>query len=859
MHVLSVTVKKENYVDKTFTKTVSVVQELQEPTYSFTPDFTTESNGQWIEVENDDSEITCTITADTDCTLEVTDDFNSLSATTTVNTCNFTVKGIGQHNLTVKVKRQNYVTKTFTKTVTVVQQLQPPTYSFDPGHTQASNGQWIEVADDNTQINCTVTADSGCTLEITDNLNNRSITTATNYGTLTTSGINDHTLTVKVKKSNYVTRTFTKTFKVVQELQEPTYSFTPNFTTESNGQWIEVENGNSEITCTMTDATGCTLEVTDNFNNTSTPITVNNNKFTIKGIGQHNLTIKVKKQNYETKTFTKTVTVVQQLQPPSYSFDPGHTQASNGQWIEVAGDNTQINCTVTADSGCTLEITDNINNLSTTTATNYGTLATRGINDHTLIVKVKKTNYVTRTFTKTFKVVQELQEPTYSFTPNFTTESNGHWIEVENGNSEITCTMTADTGCTFEVTDVFDNTSTPITVNTNRFTVKGIGQHNLTVKVKKQNYVTKTFTKTVTVVQKLQEPTLKLYKESSRETTVNSSTDYEGDASYSSYTNYNVTLDGDGNAVLYFTFTSPDGATIKVTDKAADNSTSTTNGGTGSFTKLGPHDVSIEVTKTNYHKQVFNEKIYVQGILSAPEFKANGTKQSDSGDGSSAVNAEKWQFSYLTYEAMEWWIEPGNTDNTTTVKYNGSTINPSASPLVPNNTFCLLIEQTRNYCKSLQTTKYVDVKIKPITVKLGKSYLYCDFDDGAAGDAVEIYGKVHLGYDNSYTCLKTFNSNYDYYTPFEWGEFTKDRSPQYTLNSPSDSLHYYSEGMYEDDVTGDDELENVSKSVTLSYLAEQYRLGKPANNFDNVKLEVFNSGTAGDTRMGHRIMFNLSE
>ncbi|MBP5176031.1 MAG: hypothetical protein ILP07_08985 [Treponema sp.] len=462
-----------------------------------------------------------------------------------------------------------------------------------------------------------------------------------------------------------------------------------------------------------------------------------------------------------------------------------------------------------------------------------------------------------RTFTKTVKVVQKLQPPSYSFNPALTQESGSGWIEVDGDSSQITCTVTAAAQCSLEVTDSFNNRSTSASVNYCTLTTSGIGDHTITVKVRGANYVERTFTKTVKVVQKLQKPTLKLYKESSRTTEVSPADDYEGDSAYSSYTCYNVTLDGDGNAALYFTFTSPDGATIKVTDLTADNTSSTTNGGTGSFTKLGPHDVSIEVTKNNYHKQVYNEKIYVQGVLSAPEFKAQGTKQSDSGDGSSAVNAEKWQFSYLTYAAMEWWIEPGNTDNTIDVKYNGTTINPSASPLVPNNTYCHSITQSRQYCKKLVTTKYINVKINPVTVSLGTCYLYCDFDDGSAGDKLEIYGKVHLGNNSGYNCLRTFDGAE--FTPKIWDWFNKDRSPTYTFTSPSDSLHYYSEDMYEDDVSGDDDIGRVSKSVTLEFLAEKYRAGRPTNQFDEVKLEVFNNDRADETRMGHRIMFNLSE
>ncbi|MBP5176030.1 MAG: hypothetical protein ILP07_08980 [Treponema sp.] len=425
-HTLIATIHKQYCLDVSLTRKIKIAKRLESPVYSFTTyglSGNTMSGFEVIEVPETCSLETYTIrpaAADGAAYISGTVTGSGINHTFSDETQSSGSLPIGEYTISVIVSKEYMTPRPFEKKIKVVQSLQAPSYSFNPGLTQESGGQFIEVDGNSDSISYTVSSESGCTLEVTDSRDNQTHISSGNSYDGTMSGLGQHTLTVKVKKQNYVERTFTKTVTVVQKLQEPTYSFTPNFTTESNGQWIEVDDNSSQITCTVTAESGCTLELTDGLNNLSASANQNTCTLTTCGIDDHTFTVKVKKDNYVERTFTKTVKVVQKLQPPTYSFNPGLTRESNYEWIEVDGDSSQISCTVTAESGCTLEVTDSVNNRSVSANQNYCTLTTSGIDDHTITVKVRRANYVERIFTKTVKVVQKLQPPTYSFNPGLT-------------------------------------------------------------------------------------------------------------------------------------------------------------------------------------------------------------------------------------------------------------------------------------------------------------------------------------------------------------------------------------------------------------------------------------------------------
>jgi hypothetical protein len=189
----------------------------------------------------------------------------------------------------------------------------------------------------------------------------------------------------------------------------------------------------------------------------------------------------------------------------------------------------------------------------------------------------------------------------------------------------------------------------------------------------------------------------------------------------------------------------------------------------------------------------------------------------------------------------------GNTGNTVSI----SDFTPDAEGkvyLYPDIKYSLSVKQTRTYCKTKFSTKLVSIKVKPVKVTLGDCYLYCDFDD--AGDQNEIAGKVHIGKNGSFQVLRDFGGGTDF-AQYKWDPFKKDNNPTYYLEKITDNISYKSSGMYEDDGSGDDDIDEVDTYETLSKLAGDYRAGK------EVKIEVWNNDSS--EKMGHKIMLNLSD
>ncbi len=222
----------------------------------------------------------------------------------------------------------------------------------------------------------------------------------------------------------------------------------------------------------------------------------------------------------------------------------------------------------------------------------------------------------------------------------------------------------------------------------------------------------------------LGKPVIKYYSDATYSTQLNPTNDNQDpDPKYKTYSNYNVNVDNSGNANLYYKVRWPGDAeipadvTVTVNCQKSDGG-SETKGSTGSLA-LGPYILKIQVSKTGYVSQEFeDEKVYVQGILTEPTFlSSNGSKREDSGSGSSMADAEKWQFSYLDYDVMECYINPGNRGNDITVYSGSDELNVDDFSLAPDITHYLRIVQTKNYCKTLETKKYVNVTIKPITVE----------------------------------------------------------------------------------------------------------------------------------------------
>ncbi|MBR7081079.1 MAG: hypothetical protein IKI40_11280, partial [Treponema sp.] len=233
--------------------------------------------------------------------------------------------------------------------------------------------------------------------------------------------------------------------------------------------------------------------------------------------------------------------------------------------------------------------------------------------------------------------------------------------------------------------------------------------------------------------------------------------------------------------------------------------------------------------------------VYIQGILS--DVTWNFSENSSGTEDGYTV----YKFSYLNSENMWLKTPAGNTGNTVSI----SDFTPDAQGkvyLYPDIKYSLSVKQTRLYCKTKFSTKLVSIKVKPVKVTLGACSLYCDFDD--AGKTNEIAGKVHIGKNGSFETLRDFGGGTDF-AQYKWDEFKKDINPTYYLEKITDNISYKSSGMYEDDSSGDDDIDEVDTYETLAKLAGDYRAGK------EVKIEIWNNDSS--ERMGHKIMLNLSD
>ncbi|MBQ2205739.1 MAG: hypothetical protein II413_00860, partial [Treponema sp.] len=359
--------------------------------------------------------------------------------------------------------------------------------------------------------------------------------------------------------------------------------------------------------------------------------------------------------------------------------------------------------------------------------------------------------------------------------------------------------------------------------------------HTITGTVHRANYIDKPFEKKVIVITALQKPQVRIKNGMSY---VSDSKDSDN-SSYCTSTGYgvynvNLTSGGTGGSLTYEATALGSGETVTVT--GGTTTTSTTSG----TLSLGPHTLALTVSKPGYNTQVFEEKIYIQGILADPTITFSGTQ-----DGSSGGNPI-YKFSWLTYAAMTFSVTPGNTGNTVEVKEGESS---SDYKLDPDTTTTVKVIQTRTYCKKNTYTKTVIVKIKPITVSVGDCAMYCHFDDGGKGDN-DIKGNAYLGVNGSFSHLKEFKSSNGFKVR-AWDSYSHNNLG-FVLYNASDYMCFKTEGMTECDdwPDGDDDVSEINTTKYLSDLASAKRTGNAT------KIE---ERTSGADEVTHRIMFNLSD
>gem|GEM_PF-1224743 len=305
---------------------------------------------------------------------------------------------------------------------------------------------------------------------------------------------------------------------------------------------------------------------------------------------------------------------------------------------------------------------------------------------------------------------EEAAEPLIEFNPglNGVRDGNGYeCIEVANSSSEVSYKISPQDEAT--ISGKIDDES----FTGEKSGKLGVGTHKITVTSSKTGYTTCQVTKYIKVLTKFNEPNIYFYANN----TDNRIDTSVSESSIDSYTTYdlNLTTSGTGNATLEVV--TGTGETVTVED---GKNTLTAKNGRYELA-LGPHNLSITVSKAGYAPKVIEKDIYILGILAEPTVIAkNGS--GGTGSGNTEDDPKVWKFSYLSDPSLSVYIQPGNTgDNPNTVKvYLDSTdgtefSNPTSGFSVGYDSVKhLVIVQTRPYCKTKTTHKYVKGIIKPI-------------------------------------------------------------------------------------------------------------------------------------------------
>ena len=346
-----------------------------------------------------------------------------------------------------------------------------------------------------------------------------------------------------------------------------------------------------------------------------------------------------------------------------------------------------------------------------------------------------------------------------------------------NGKSSSTTSVLADGFNTIEVT-VSKNLCRPITV-----------------------------TKNVYVIKALTEPTVRFYKHDGNDA-MEPSGEVPEESGYSDYTCYNLALTqgGTGNANFEVTLGSGESLDVEIGDTLASAKN-------GKYTiDLGPHILKLTVTKDYCTPKVLTKKVYIQGILREPEVtSSNGTYKG--GSGNTDKDPQEWQFSYLSYDTMNCKISAGNTDNTVNLNVIGFEVAADNFKLAPGSTtYKLEITQKREHCKTLVTTKYVTVKIKPITLTLGNIKMYHDGDDNK--DEVELDGKIYCNVTGYSEKIYNFDGNTTY---TKQHDITWNIS--FTITNKDVNFYFETENMIDHDgISGKDYMGSVNTSRSLTEL-----------------------------------------
>lgn len=310
-----------------------------------------------------------------------------------------------------------------------------------------------------------------------------------------------------------------------------------------------------------------------------------------------------------------------------------------------------------------------------------------------------------------------------------------------------------------------------------------------------------TVSKNVYVVKELQAPELRFYKHSGNDYLAVSDTAAE-DSAYNSYECYNLplTVSGTGNVNFELTAGSEETVTLSV-----DNNKTQADEKGKFYLELGPHEIELKVSKQYCQTKTFKRYVYVQGILADPSLTFTGEQ-----DGNDDNGNPLYKFSYLTYDEMPVTITAGNKNNTLSILV-GDAEEDSSFSLAPDSTYTISITQSRQYCKTTEYNKTIAVRIKPVTVTVTKSYLYCNMSD--AGDECEINGNLYIQKNNE---SKSLFRNFDDvdFKEKDWDQFSNNGFSA-VLTTSTDYIRIFSEGLKE----SDDSITNINYTVGIGTFA----------------------------------------
>ena len=760
-HEIKATSSRTDAFSVTVSKRLRIVVTPNPATFTFGTNDTdtyfndmTDTNGfEYLEVPQSTSTVGYTISP--------TEEGTTLSGTVDGIAYNGPVNGVnidvGPHTLVAVIHKQYCNDVTTTRKIMVAKTLEAPVYTFDPDLNGMTVGdfEYLEVPSSTAKTDYTIkpsTADGNA--KVSGSVGSTAFTaTAQKTGQL---GTGDYTFTIIVSKDYMISRTFTKKVKVDSKLTPPEIAFTspaPNGQRDDLYEYIEVDNSSSKASYTVTDKDsrdGTTVSTVVTAMPGDTQISTSDSGYLDTGIPgspkKYKIVATVKKDGYVDQTTTKFVAVVAKLKAPKIEFGKdfnGTGKDSSGYlYIEVPDSTTTVSYTSSSDdnSGSNNPVTVSTK-IGGWANPNTGTLNTN-IGEYDITVTASCAFQNDATFTTKVKVVQELQEPNYLFTPDLTSESEDKWIEVPKTDHNVSCKITAKASdekikVTEGGTTLYNTGSSPA-----NFTLNTLGDHTLSVTVSRANYKSRTFSKTVKIVEELQAPNEIISYDGS---TVSPS----GTINYNSYSYpvYKIDLNPDGTGELWYRFTpKEEDASIKVEDCVSGTPVEIDKEGT---LPLGPHKLKFTITKDGYTPQYYTKDIYVKGTLTTPEIKStNGTYKSGNGD--SNTDPLVWQFSYLNYDSLECYIKPGNTGNTVEVHHNSETGTTLTNPttgfgLGYDTTIKLVIIQSREHCESLTTTKYVKGIIKPIKLTFTKLYINIDGFDADSFNAKGVISIVGPG------------------------------------------------------------------------------------------------------------------